>query len=166
MKIVEASLSDMKRTPRGRRQRSPETQTLIDTISELKPGQVRAVVPEGNETIKRLRPRISYAARVAGRKVRIAADDEKVMFTLRSGARTGGSSSRAGAAARKNRVQEKALELGKRRKTNITAQDIIESLQSEGVNLDVARPGTMVGAVLRSMPEFERIGSNEFKYTG
>ncbi len=165
MKIVEATLSDMKKTPRGRRQRSPETQKLIDVISGLKPGQVRALVPEGNETIKQLRPRISYAARVANRKVRIAADADRVLFTLRSGSRTG-STSRAGAAARKSKVQAKALELGKRRKSDISAQDVIDALEADNVNLGVARPGTMVGAVLRSMSEFTRTGSNKFKYKG
>ncbi len=165
MKIVEASLADMKKTPRGRRQRSPETQQLIDTIVGLKSGQVKALVPEGDETVKKLRPRISYAARVAGRKVRIAADEDRVLFTLRSGGRNG-STNRAGAAARKAKVQAKAIELGKRRKKEIGAQDIIDALNSDGVNLGVARPGTMVGAVLRSMPEFERTGSNQFKYVG
>lgn len=165
MKIVEATLAEMQRTPRGRRQRSPETQQLIDVITELKPGQVRAIIPEGNETVKKLRPRISYAARVAGRKVRIAADEDRVMFTLRSGTR-GASPDRAGAAARKAKVQAKAIELGKRRKKEIVAQDVIDALNADGVNLGVARPGTMVGAVLRSMPEFERTGSNQFKYKG
>ncbi len=165
MKIVEATLADMKKTPRGRRQRSPETQKLIDSIAGLKPGQVLALVPEGNETVKKLRPRVSYAARVAGRKVRIAADEDRVMYTLRTGSRSG-SSSRAGAAARKAKVQAKALELGKKRKTDLSAQDVIDALNSDGTNLGVARPGTMVGAVLRSMPEFERTGSNKFKYTG
>lgn len=165
MKIVEATLADMKSTPRGRRQRSPETQKLIDTISELKPGQVRALVPEGSETIRKLRPRISYAARVAGRKVRIAADENRVMFTLRSGSRSG-SSSRAGAEARKSKVQMKAIELGKKRKKEISAQDVIDALNADGTSLGVARPGTMVGAVLRSMTEFERTGSNTFKYKG
>ncbi len=165
MKIVEASLDDMRSTPRGRRQRSPETQKLIDSISNLKQGQVLALVPEGNETIKKLRPRISYAARVAGRKVRIAADDTRVMYTLRSGSRSG-ASSRAGAAARKAKVQAKAIELGKRRKSELSAQDIIDALNADGTNLGVARPGTMVGAVLRSMPEFQRTGSNKFKYKG
>lgn len=163
MKLVEATLADMKSTPKGRRQRSPETQKLIDSIAQLKQGQVMALMPEGNETVKKLRPRISYAARVAGRKVRIAADDNKVMFTLRSGARSG-SASRVGAAARKAKVQTKALELGKRRKTDISAQDVIDALNADGANLGVARPGTMVGAVLRSMPEFERTGSNKFKF--
>jgi hypothetical protein len=166
MKIVEASLSDMKSAPRGRRQRSPETQSLIDTILELKPGQVRAILPEGDETVKKLRPRVSYASRVAGRKVRIVADDTKVMFTLRSGSRGGGSANRSGAAARKSKVQAKALELGKKRKTEINAQDVIDALTADGVNLGVARPGTMIGAVLRSMPEFERTGANQFKYKG
>ena len=162
MKIVEASLADMKTAQRGRRQRSPETQELIDTILGLKPGQARALIPEGDETVKRLRPRISYAARVAGKKVRIVAKEDKVMFTLRSGARSS-SGNKAGAASRKSKVRQKAIELGKRRKRDISAQDVVDALTADGVKLGVARPGTMVGAVLRSMPEFERTGANQFK---
>jgi hypothetical protein len=163
MKIVEARLSDMTSTQRERRQRSPETQKLIDTILELKSGQARALMPEGDETVKKLRPRISYAARVAGRKVRIVADKNKVMFTLRSGSRNG-SRNKTGAALRKSMVQKKAVELGKQRKREISAQDVIAALAVDGVSLGVARPGTMVGAVLRAMPEFERTGSNQFKF--
>ena len=163
MKIVDATLADMKSAPRGRRRRSPETQALVEAISALKPGQVKALIPDSGETVKKLRPRISYAARVAGKKVRIAADENKVMFTLRTGARTG-SASRAGAASRKAAVQAKAIELGKRRKSDISAQDVIDALDADGTSLGVARPGTMVGAVLRSMPEFTRTGSNLFKY--
>ena len=54
MKIVDANISDLKTAPRGRRQRSPETQKLIEAISGLKAGQAKAVVPEGSETIKSL----------------------------------------------------------------------------------------------------------------
>ena len=163
MKIVDANISELKTAPRGRRQRSPEMQELIDAISSLKPGQAKAVVPEGSESVKSLRTRVSYAARAAGKKLRIVADDDKVMFTIRGGARAG-STSRAGAAERKAAVQKKALEMGRRRKTALSAQDVIDALQAEGVELDVARPGTMVGAVLRSMPEFERTGHNQFLY--
>jgi hypothetical protein len=163
MKIVDANISDLKTAPRGRRQRSPETQKLIEAISGLKAGQAKAVVPEGSETIKSLRTRVGYAARAADRKLRIVADDSRVMFSLRGGSRTG-ATSRAGAAERKAAVQKKALEMGRRRKSALSAQDVIDALRTEGVELDVARPGTMVGAVLRSMPEFERTGHNEFTY--
>ena len=163
MKIVDANIADLKTAPRGRRQRSPETQKLIEAISSLKAGQAKAVVPEGNETVKGLRTRVGYAARAADRKLRIVADENRVMFTLRGGSRSG-ATSRAGAAERKAVVQKKALEIGRRRKTALSAQDVIDALNAEGVVLDVARPGTMVGAVLRSMPEFERTGQNEFTY--
>jgi hypothetical protein len=167
MKIVDASITDLKAAPRGRRQRSPETQALIEAILSLKSGQAKAVVPENKETVKQLRARVSYAARAADRKLRIVADDSQVMFALRTSARGSGSTaSRAGAAQRKDLVQKKALDLGKRRKSAISAQDIIEALTADGVDLGVARPGTMVGAVLRSMPEFERTGHNQFKYAG
>lgn len=165
MKIVEANIADMQQKPRGRK-RSPEMQQLIDVIAALKPGQARALVPEGSETVKNLRPRISNAARVAGKKVRIVAEDNRVLFSLRAGGRSGSTPNRAGAAARKSKVQAKALELGKRRKTDISAQDVIDALTADGVDLGVARPGTMVGAVLRSMSEFTRTGSNKFHYKG
>lgn len=163
MRIVDANIADLKTAPRGRRQRSPETQKLIEAIVNLKSGQAKAVVPEGNETVKGLRTRVGYAARAADRKLRIVADENRVMFSLRGGGRAG-SSSRAGAAERKAVVQRKALELGRGRRTAISAQDVIDALAADGVELDVARPGTMVGAVLRSMPEFERTGHNEFQY--
>ena len=165
MKIVEASISDMQKKPRGR-QRSPEMQKLIDVISALRPGQAKALVPEGSETVKNLPPRISNAARVAGKKVRIVAEENRILFSLRSGGRSGSTSNRGDAAVRKSKVQAKALELGKRRKTEISAQDVIDALAADGVDLGVARPGTMVGAVLRSMPEFTRTGSNKFHYEG
>lgn len=165
MKIVDASISDLKAAPRGRRQRSPETQALVDAIVSLKSGQAKAVVPEGDETLRKLRARVSYAAKAADRKLQIVVDDSKVMFTLKTGAR-GKSSSRDGASERKAIVQAKAIEMGKRRKSALSAQDIIDALQTDGVDLGVARPGTMVGAVLRSMDVFERTGNNQFKYVG
>jgi hypothetical protein len=165
MKIVDASISDLKAAPRGRRQRSPETQRLVEAILALKSGQAKAVVPENDETVRKLRARISYAARAADRKLRVVADDNKVMFTLRAGGRAK-SASRDGAGERKAIVQKKAITMGKSRKTALVAQDIIDALKKDGVDLGVARPGTMVGAVLRSMTEFERTGHNEFKYLG
>ena len=165
MKIVDASISELKAAPRGRRQRSPETQKLVEAILSLKTGQAKAVMPEGDETVRKLRARVSYAARAADRKLRVVADENRVMFTLKSGGRSK-SSSRDGAQERKAIVQKKAIEMAKRRKTALVAQDVIDALQSDNVDLGVARPGTMVGAVLRSMPEFERTGHNEFKYVG
>jgi hypothetical protein len=165
MKVVEARISEMKRKRFGRK-RSPEMQQLIDVIAALKPGQAKALVPEGKETVKNLHQRILNAARIAGKKVRIVAEAQRVLFALRSAGRSGSTPSRSRAAARKSKVQAKVLELGKRGKSDISAQDVIDALTADGQDLGVARPGTMVGAVLRSMPEFQRIGPNKFRYIG
>lgn len=167
IKIVDADISELRKAPRGRRSRSPEMEALVQAIAGLKPGQAKAVIPEGGETIARVRGRVSYAARAADRKVRIVTDASRVMFALRAGSRGGrGTASREGAAERKAIVQRKALELGKRSSNGITASDVISALEADRTDLGVARPGTMVGAVLRSMREFERTGHNQFKYTG
>jgi hypothetical protein len=164
LKIVDANIADLASAKRGRRSRSPETERLVEAVSGLTPRTAKAVIPEGSETLPRLRARLNYAARAAGKKVRIVTGENRLMFALRAG-RTP-SASREGAAERKAAVQARAIELGRRRKTDISAQDVIDALESAGVNLDVARPGTMIGAVLRSMPEFTRTGHNKFRYSG
>ena len=164
LKIENASIADLKAARKGRRSRSPETERLVAAISGLIHGSAKAVLPEGSETLPKLRARLSYASRAAGKKIRIVTGDNRLMFSLRAGGSP--STAREGAAERKVLVQNKALELGKRRKTDISAQDVIDALSVTGVDLRVARPGTMAGAVLRSMPEFERTGHNRFRYTG
>ena len=164
LKIENANIADLKAARKGRRSRSPETERLVNAILGLVQGSAKAVLPEGSETLPGLRARLSYASRAAGKKIRIVTGENRLMFSLRGGSSP--SAAREGAAERKALVQSKALELGKRRKSDISAQDVIDALSASGVDLHVARPGTVAGAVLRSMPEFERTGHNRFRFTG
>ena len=68
------------------------------------------------------------------------------------------------AAERREAVQGKALELAGSGQGEITADDVVEALGQDGLNLNVSRPATMVGAALRAMKEFERVGRNIFRY--
>ena len=165
IKIVDANLNDILSTRRAGRARSPETQMLLDSISALRPGQAKAVVPERGESIPAVRSRIAYAARIANVKLRIVTGSDRLMFALRQGAASN-TANREDAAARRESVQKAALKMGRSRKTRLTAENILDGLRKNGIEFDMARPGTMVGAVLRSMPQFERVGKNQFKYVG
>lgn len=162
--FIKTDIEEFRAARRTERVRSPEVRELLKTISELKPGQAKAVVPESGESRKTLRSRISYAARTAGTKVRIVDDGDKLMFGLKSGSRAVTGGSRQGAQARKQAVREQALSIGRRR-NEIAAEDVVEALDPSTLE-GVRRPGTMVGAVLRSMDEFQRVGHNRFRYTG
>ena len=161
--IVDAEYHRLRRAARTGRVRSKETQHIIKAIEELAPGKAKALVPERGETAPRLRARLAYAARAAGVKLRVVTEENRVLFTVRAGA---GPRGRGGAAERKRAVQQKAIQLGRGGRRSLTAADVIKALEVDGVTFNIARPATMVGAVLRFMKEFERTGRNTFKYRG
>ena len=165
IRIVEADLNDMLGKRRAGRIRSPEMQAMLDSISRLRPGKARAILPDEGETIPAMRSRLAYAARVAGVKLRIATTHDRIMFTLRRDPPVR-SVSRENATARRDSVQRAALRVGRSRKTPFTAENLLGAMARNGVKFDMPRPATMVGAILRSMPAFERVGKNRFKYTG
>jgi hypothetical protein len=165
IKIVDADLNYILKARRAGRARSPETQMMLDSISELRPGQAKAIVLENRETIPAVRSRLAYAARVAGVKLRVATNRDRIMFALRRGGPASGAD-REGAAARRESVQQAALGMGGSRKTPLSAENVLAVLSKNGIVFEMSRPGTMVGAILRSMPEFERVGRNQFRYIG
>ncbi len=64
-------------------------------------------------------------------------------------------------------VREAALALARSGKHELSAQDVIDHLkETEGIEFDVTRPGSMAGSVLSQMDEFERVAQNRFKYVG
>jgi hypothetical protein len=163
IKIVDADFARLKKATRAGRVRSELTLQLIKAINELGPGKAKALVAERGETAARLRTRLGYAARAAGVKLRVAVEDNRVLFSLRRGV---GPANKAGAASRKRTVAQKAIQLAKGGRKSLTAEDVLKALDADGVKLGMARPATMVGAVLRNMSEFERTGRNTFKYRG
>lgn len=161
--IVDADYQRLRRAARTGRARSKDVQALMKAIEDLAPGKAKALVAERGETPARLRARLAYAARAAGVKLRVVLSNNRVVFTPRAGA---AGRSRGGAADRKRVVQQKAIQLGKGGRRSLTAEEILKALSDDGVTFDVARPATMVGAVLRAMNEFERTGRNAFRYRG
>ena len=163
IKIVDADYSQLKLVKRAGRARSKDTLDLIKAIEELGPGKAKALIIERGDSAARLRAKVSNAAKIVGVKVRVFIAENKVIFGLRRG-KSGGA--KAGAAARKESVRQKALQLAKGGRKSITAADVLKALETDGARISTARPATMVGAVLRNMGEFERAGKNTFKYRG
>ena len=161
MKILDADIRELRRASGGGRVRSPETQQLIAAIESLGAGRAKAVIPEDGETVARLRSRLSYAARIADAKLKIVALDNRLLFALRPG--SSAKKTIVGKTERRAAVREAALKLGQSGRLQVKAEDILRVL-GEGAFAGVARPATVVGAVLRAMPEFERVGKNEFMY--
>ena len=87
MKIVTIPVSEMQKVRRQRpgRARSEESQRLIDAITSLAVGQARAVELDEDEDPKKVRAKVAYASRAAGRKVRIVVDDHRVLFARETG---------------------------------------------------------------------------------
>ncbi|MEX2379044.1 MAG: hypothetical protein WD848_13570 [Dehalococcoidia bacterium] len=164
MEIIDANINDLRKSSQNGRTRSPETIKMMEAIESLASGKAKAIIPEGDESIRRLRVRLGYAARAVGVKLRTVSDDKRVMFTLRGGATS--AAVKPGGAERRELVRSKALQMARAGKTVLTADDVLKALQADGAVLDAARPTTAVGAVLRSMPEFGRAGKNTFSYQG
>ena len=162
--IVDADIRALRNATRAGRVRSPETKQLIAAIESLAPGTAKAILLDPGETIPRVRARLTYAARIAGRRLRIATDGDRVVFALRGDGQSPGD--RVGAAQRREAVLAKALELARAGRSELTAEDVLSAFEADGVTFDVARPATMVGAVLRAAAEFERTGRNVFRFRG
>lgn len=87
MKIVTVPMSEIQKARRQRpgRARSEESQRLIDAIMSLAVGQAKAIELDENEDPRKIRAKVAYASRAAGRKVRIVVDDHRVLFARDSG---------------------------------------------------------------------------------
>ena len=164
MNIVDADISALRNARTAGRARSPETVALIEAIESLSSGKAKALIPERDDTLSRLRSRLGYASRAAGVKIRVVADQNRLLFALRAGGRQ--AAQRGGATARREAVQKAALGIANRKGAVVSAEDVLKAMSKAGSSANVARPATMVGAVLRSMPQFERTGKNEFKFNG
>ena len=162
--IVDADIRTIRNASRAGRARSPETKRLIEAIESLAPGGAKAILLDPGETIPKIRSKLAYAARIAGRKLRVATDGERVLFALRGDGRP--ASDRVGTARRREVILAKALELARAGRVELAAEDVLAALDADGVTFGVSRPATMVGAILRGAPEFERTGRNAFRFRG
>ena len=87
MKIIDVDISELERARRRGRARSPETLQLIEAIESLKPRDARGIAISDERPEKNLRARLAYAAKISGKRLGIASDGDKVMFTLSDGPR-------------------------------------------------------------------------------
>ena len=76
-------LNTLKTAQRRGRVRSPETQELIEAIDSLVPGAAKAVVVESGQTPQKVRARVMYAGKAAGKKLQAAISGNKVLFALK-----------------------------------------------------------------------------------
>ncbi|MBM3957808.1 MAG: hypothetical protein FJ313_07140 [Gemmatimonadetes bacterium] len=82
MRIVDVDIESLNSAARRGRVRSPETQQLVDTIDSLGPGEGKAILLEPGQTAQRARSRLAYAARIAGKRLQIVVQDDRVLFAL------------------------------------------------------------------------------------
>jgi len=83
-------MSEMQKVRRQRRgrARSEETEQLVEAIMSLNAGQAKAVELDAGEDARKIRSKLNYASRVAGRKLRIVIEDHRVLFARGRARRT------------------------------------------------------------------------------
>ena len=57
---------------------------FIDAIDALTPGKAKAIMLLAGDTGARIRSRLTYAARVAGKRLQIVLQEDRVLFALSS----------------------------------------------------------------------------------
>ncbi len=82
MRIVDVDIEALNSATRRGRARSPETQQLIDTIESMKPGTAKAIMLEAGLTGPKVRSRLTYAARIAGKRLQVVVQEDRVLFAL------------------------------------------------------------------------------------
>lgn len=176
IEIVEVDPNEMKRASLMNRAKNDNVRAMYQALFELKPGQAKAIVAEPGDDLGRIRTALQHCAARSGHGLRIVLDRMagRVLFTLAEAdsrpSRSVSTSSRthqdaAEAARRRQLIRDAALDLiGKNPVLN--AQDVVDVLMARGAVGGMARPGTAVSAVMRNMPEFERIGKSQFRFVG
>ena len=82
MKIIDVDIRDLSKATRRVRARSEVTEQLVEAISNLKANDAKAIVIDAGDTARKLRSRLSYAARIAGKRLQIAIAEDRVIFAL------------------------------------------------------------------------------------
>ena len=165
LNIVDADIGELRKLIHSGRARSAETLKLINAIESLKPGQAKALLFEPGDTVSALRSKLGYAARAAGVKLRTASDGSRLIFALQNKS-SSAVQNQDGASERKELVRSCALELANSGQHVLSAEDVLGALPKDAQIFQMPRPATVVGAILRSMPEFVRVAKNRFQFEG
>ena len=80
MKIVDADIKDVRKSRTRGPVRSKETLDLIQAIDELGPSKAKAIVIEPGQDAKKVRAKLVYAAKIAGKKLKIVVESDRVLF--------------------------------------------------------------------------------------
>ncbi len=178
IEIVEVDPEEMHRTALLNRAKSPHVRALYEAMFSLNPGEAKAVIAEAGEELSQIRNMIALCATRANLELQIVVDrvTNRVLFThkpagsVKNSPATPSISSRtpeeqAALVERRERIREAALALGRER-PQVSAQEVVDYMRDNGIQLDVPRPTTAASAVMRNMPEFDRIGQSRFTYLG
>ncbi|MSQ08523.1 MAG: hypothetical protein EXR44_04415 [Dehalococcoidia bacterium] len=82
MRIVDANIEDLNRSTKRGRVRSPETQQLISVIDGMTSGVAKAIMLGPGDNAKTFKARIAYAGRLAGKRLQVAVEADRVLFGL------------------------------------------------------------------------------------
>ncbi len=82
MRIIDVNIDQLKATGRRGRARSAETEQLIAAITALKSGSAKAIMIGSGDTAPKVRARVAYASRLAGKRLQIAVQEDRVLFAL------------------------------------------------------------------------------------
>ena len=82
LRIVDANIDDLNRSTKRGRARSSETQQLISVIDGMKPDAAKAIMLSSGDTGKKVKARIAYAGRLAGKRLQVAIEADRVLFGL------------------------------------------------------------------------------------
>ncbi len=87
MKIVDVPIGQFRGAirSRGGRSRSAETVQLIEAIQSLGSGKAKAVALERGQDLAKVRAKLMYAAKLAGIRLRVVVEDDRVLFTREPG---------------------------------------------------------------------------------
>ena len=80
MRIIDADINALKRTRARGRVRSPETRQLIEAIDDLGPGKAKAIMLEPGQDAAKVRARLMYASKIAGKKLSVVLQEDRVLF--------------------------------------------------------------------------------------
>ncbi len=82
MKIVDVDIRVLGQASRRVRARSDVTEQLVEAIKSLKANDAKAVILDERDTARKLRSRLSYAARIADKRLQIGITEDRVLFAL------------------------------------------------------------------------------------
>ncbi len=82
MKIIDVDIHELERVGRRGRARSEATQQLLDVIDSLKPKQAKAIMLASGDTSSKISARLNYAARLVGKRLQIASQEDRILFAL------------------------------------------------------------------------------------